>query len=180
MPTETEGFEEEAKDEEMRGISATKEILAPSMPQAILDKSAKVFATGEAGVLSVRVNIPVSGNKYSFEKKIVEREEALFLGFNYVNDLIIKALVILLVLILIYVFIRKRRIFIPLFEALWKELVKLSKWFKLALRPGGLLAIVTVVLLVCLSLRIYLYYPLLMFVILLIFTASIVRFVESR
>jgi hypothetical protein len=180
LPTETEGFEEPAKDEEMRGISRAKEIIAPSVSQAVIDKSAQVFATGEAGLLSVRVNIPVSGIKYSFEKKIVEREEALFLGFTYVNEIIIKVLVLLLVLILIYVFIRKRRIFIPLFEALWKHLIKLSRWFKLALSPGGFLAIVTLILLVCLTLRIYLYYPLLLFVILLIFTASIVRFVESR
>jgi hypothetical protein len=181
-PTKTEGFEEEASmDEEMRGISGAKEIIAPSVSQAVLDKSAQVFATGEAGLLSVRVNIPVSGIKYSFEKKIVEREETLFLGFTYINEIIIKALVLLLVLILIYVFIRKRRVFIPMFEALWKQLINLSKCFRLALSPGGFLAIITVVLIICFFLRIYFCFSfLVMFVVLLVFTASVVRFIESR
>jgi hypothetical protein len=181
MPAEAEGFEEEAKDEELREFSGAKEVLAPSVSQTVLDKSAQVFATGEAGLLSVRVNIPVSGIKYSFEKKIVEREEALFLGFTYVNEIIIKALVLLLVLILIYVFIRKRRVFIPMFEALWKQLINLSKCFRLALSPGGFLAIITVVLIICFFLRIYFYFSfLVMFVVLLVFTASVVRFIESR
>jgi hypothetical protein len=180
MPAEKESIEEVTEAEEQREIAAPQGVIVTSMPQAVVEKAKRGFATGEAGLLSVRVNIPVSGNKYSFEKKIVEREEALFLGFNYVNDLIIKALVILLVLILIYVFIRKRRIFIPLFVLLWEELVKLSKGFKLAARPGELLVIVTIILLVSLFLKVYLYYPVLLFVILLFFTASIVRFIESR
>jgi hypothetical protein len=138
------------------------------------------FATGKVGLLSLKVNIPISGKKYSFEKKIVEREEALFLDFTYVNEIIIKTVIIFLILIVLFILFRKRRIFIPLFRASGKVLVKLLCLFKLALRPREFFIIVTVVLFLWILGRLYWYYPLLFLVILLLFAASVVRFIQSR
>ncbi len=143
-------------------------------------RKAGEFATGKAGLLSLKVNIPISGKKYSFEKKIVEKEEALFLDFSYANEMIIKMVIILLIIILLFVLFQKRRIFVPLFRLFGKGLDKLLYLFKLALRPREFLIIITVVLFLLILTRSYWYYPLLFFIILLFFAASIVRFVKSR
>jgi hypothetical protein len=145
-----------------------------------LDKADVQFATGKAGLLSVKVNVPISGVQYTFEKKLVEREEALFLDFTYANEIIIKALIILLIVILLFILFRKRRLFIPLFRALGKGLVKVLYLLKLAVRPKEFLIIITVVLFFWILTRSYWYYPLFSFVLLLLFGASIVKFIQSR
>jgi hypothetical protein len=171
------GDEEEITLSEKRAMSMP----AAKEPAVIkLDKASQRFATGKAGLLSVKVNVPISGVKYTFEKKLVEREEALSLDFTYANEIIIKAIIILLIVIVFFVCFRKRKIFIPLFRALSKVLGKLLYLFKLALRPREFLIIITVVLFLWVLTRFYLYYSLFSFVLLLLFGASIVRFVQSR
>jgi hypothetical protein len=145
-----------------------------------VDKLSKEFATGEAGLLSVKVNVPISGVRYTFEKKLVEREESLFLDFNYVNELIIKSIVILLIVVLLFVIYRKREFFIPMFMVLVKGFSRILSPFKLVLKPGTFLVIIAVIFFLSVLAGIYWYYPLLFFIILLFFGASIVRFVQSR
>jgi len=180
MDVTTEEIEEKKKDFEARNAGVPAPAISKKLDYSGLDKAGVQLATGKAGLLSLRVNVPVSGNKYSFEKKIVEREEALFLGFTYVNEKIIRSLVILLILILLFVLFRERKIFIPLFKASGKGLVKLLRLFKLALRPKEFLIIITVVLFFWMLARAYWYYPLLSFVLILFFVVSILRYVKSR
>jgi hypothetical protein len=168
------------------GITLSEE-KAKSMPEvpkeavvSQVDKVSDRFATGKAGLLSVKVNVPISGVQYTFEKKLVEREEALFLDFNYANELITKSIIILLIVILLFIIYRKRKMFIPLFKVLVKGVSKILSPFKLVLRPGVFLIIVVVILFLSIFAGIYWYYPLFFFVILLFFGASIVRFVQSR
>ncbi|MBN1694549.1 hypothetical protein JW879_04000 [candidate division WOR-3 bacterium] len=175
MESETEEIELDDKS----GVSAA----APVSKKAydlVSTRQAVEFASGKAGLLSLKVKVPISGKKYSFEKKIVEKEEALFLGFSYANEIIIRTIIILLILILLFVLFRKRRIFIPLFGALGKGLVKLLYVFKLALRPREFIIIISVFLLLWILTRFYWYYPLLSFVLLLLFGGSIVRYVQNR
>lgn len=169
--------EEEITLSERKAMS----VPAPKEPAVMkLDKASARFATGKAGLFSVKVNVPISGIRYTFEKKLVEREEALFLDFTYANEIIIKSVIILLIVIILFVLFRKRKMFIPLFRVLGKGIVKLLDLFKLALRPKEFLIIIAVVLFLSIFTRIYWCYPLLFFVMLLFFGASIVRFVQSR
>ncbi len=185
--SEAQIMDMEKKELSVEGVVVTKEIAAGSaskMPPKSLDsqidKIGRQFTTGKAGLLSVKVNIPISGVKYSFEKKLVEREEALFLDFTYTNEIIIKALITLLIVILLFILFRKRKIFLPLFRTLDKWIVKLLYLFKLASGPGEFLVMITVVLFLWVFFRIYWYKPLLFIVTLLFFAAAIVRFVQSR
>jgi len=174
-----EGEIEEIELDDKSGISAA----APVSKKAydlVSTRQAGDFSTGKAGLLSLKVNIPISGRKYSFEKKIVEREETLFLDFTYANEIIIRTIIALLILILLFVLFRKRKIFIPLFRALGKGLVKLLYVFRLVLRPREFLIINSVFLILWILTRSYWYYPLFSFVLLLLFGASIVRFVQSK
>jgi len=180
MDVTTEEIEEKEMDFEARAAGIPEAVISKKLDALGFDKAGAQFATGKAGLFSLRVSVPVSGNKYSFEKKIVDREEALFLGFTYVNEKIIRSLVILLILILLFVLFRERKIFIPLFRASAKGLVKLLRLFKLALRPREFLIIITVVLFLWILARVYWYYPLLFLIMLLFFAASIVRFIQSR
>ncbi len=171
-------------DEAEITLSEEKAMSMPAPKEPVVKKldkaSTRFFAAGKAGLLSVKVNVPISGVQYTFEKKLVEREEALFLDFTYANELIIRAIVILLIAILLFIIFRKRKIFMPLFRGLGKGLVKVLCLFKLALRPKEFLIIITVVLLLWIFSGIYWYSPLLFIVILLFFAASIVKFIQSR
>ena len=104
----------------------------------------------------------------------------MFLDFTYVNEIIIRALITLLIVIVLFVLFRKRRIFIPLLRASGEALGKLLYIFKRALRPKEFLIIITVVLFLWILGRVYWYYPLLFLIMLLLFAVSIVRFVQSR
>ncbi len=176
--------EEEIMKGEIEFDDKSAEIVAAPVSKEAYDlistREAGKFATGKAGLLSLKVNIPISGKKYSFEKKIVEKEEALFLDFTYTNEIIIKAVIVLLIIILLFVLFRKRKMFIPLFRSLGKGLVKLLYLFRFAFRPKEFLIIVTVVLFLWILTRSYWYYPLLFLIMLLFFAASIVRFIQSR
>ncbi len=165
-------------DDKSAGVTVTA--VSKKAYDLVSTRQAGEFAAGKAGLLSLKVNVPISGKKYSFEKKIVEKEEALFLGFSYANEIIIRTIIILLILILLFVLFRKRRIFIPLFRTLDKGLGKLLYLFKLALRPRESLIIIAAVLFLWILTRSYWYYPLLSFVLLLLFGGSIVRYVQSR
>jgi hypothetical protein len=145
-----------------------------------LDKAVTRLATGKAGLLSVKVNVPISGIQYTFEKKLVERGEVLFLDFTYANEIIIKSIVIFFIVIMLFVIYRKRKIFMPLLRVLDMGFVKTLCLFKLALRPKEFLIIIGVVLFLWMLIIPYWYYSLLSFVLLLFFVASIVRFVQSR
>jgi len=185
--SEAQIMDMEKKELSVEGVVVTKDIAAGSaskMPPKSLDsqidKIGRQFTTGKAGLLSVKVNIPISGVKYSFEKKLVEREEALFLDFTYTNEIIIKVLITFLIVILLFILFRKRRIFLPLSRVLGKGFVKLQYLFKLVSGPGEFLVMITVVLFLWVFFRIYWYKPLLFIVTLLFFAAAIVRFVQSR
>ena len=115
-----------------------------------------------------------------FEKKLVEREEELFLNFTYANELIKKTIFILLIIILLAFFVRKRRIFLPVFNEMERFFGRTSSLFAIVLRPKEFFIIITAILFLWIWTRAYWYYPLLTFVLLLFFTISIVRFIKSR
>ena len=181
-----EGIAGEPSSDKAEEMSLSEE-KAKSMPavtkEAVVsgvDKISEQFAAGKAGLLSVKVNVPVSGVKYTFEKKLVEREEALFLSFAYANELMVKSVVILLIVILIFIIYRKRKMFIPMFRVLFEGIKKMINSLKVALKPGVFLIIIAVILFLSIVAAIYWYYPLLFFAILLFFAASIVKFAQNR
>ncbi len=189
LASEPEMEMSEAVGEDFEGVeldlkAAEKGAPAPAVSKEVdelkRDKLERIFATGKAGLLSLKVNVPVSGKKYSFEKKIVEKEEALFLGFTYANDVIKKTIFILLIVVLLSFLLKKRRIFLPLYKVLRRVFMKMLILLSLALRPKEFLIIITVVLFLWILTRSYWYYPLFSFVLLLLFATSIVRFVQSR
>jgi len=145
-----------------------------------VDKERIQFTTGKAGLLSLKVNIPISGKKYSFEKKIVEREEKLFLGFTYANESIKRSLILLFIIILLAFLFKKRRMFLPIYMGMSRSFIKLLDLLTLALRPKEFLVIITVILFLWILTKTYWYYPLFSFVLILFFVVSIVRYVKSR
>jgi hypothetical protein len=143
------------------------------------DKIGGQFTTGKAGLLSVRINIPISGVRYSFEKKLVEREEELFLSFTYTNEIIKKTLFLLLIIIVLFSLLKQRKIFLPIFNGISRIFVRSQRLFTIVLRPKEFLIIITFILFLWMWTRAYWYYPLLSFVLILLFIVSIVRFIRS-
>jgi len=173
-----EDFEEIELKEEAAGISAP--VMSRKLDDLTLNKERGQITTGKAGLLSLKVNIPLSGKKYSFEKKIVEREEELFLGFTYANELIKRLVIVILIIIPLAVLFKKRKMFLPIYRVMSRSFVRLFDLLTLALRPKEFFIIITVVLLLWISTKTYWYYPLLSFVLILFFVVSVVRFVKSR
>lgn len=70
-----------------------------------------IIVTGPAGVSSIRVKLPLSGEAYVFSKKIVDKNEKMPLRFSYLNRGFINGLTglaILIVLIAVLLIIRKK------------------------------------------------------------------------
>ena len=177
----------EKKELSGEGVIVTKEIAAGSAskmpPESLdsqIDKIGSQFTTGKAGLFSVRVNIPISGVEYSFEKKLVEREEELFLDFTYTDELIKKTLLLLLIIIVLFFLFKQKRIFFPVFDGVNRIFIRSQRLFTIVLRPKEFLIIITVILFFWIWIRAYWYYPLFSFVLILFFIASIVRFVQNR
>ena len=140
----------------------------------------KDTSLGLAGLLSVRVNIPLSGKDYLFSKKIIEKGEDLRLSFTYVNEWIINALLILLVLIFFYILFKIRKIFIPPIMFLGKLLRKLIDLSQKCMQPKKLLIVLFLILIIIKLLNLYKYHPLLTLALIFLFIISLVRLFKKQ
>jgi hypothetical protein len=93
---------------------------------------------GPAGVLSVRVNIPLAGSKYKFSKKIINQDEDLSLRFAYFDERLLHGLFLLLGLGLLYLLYRLRKVIVRLVVAIVKGIWAVVKRLKFMLSPLGL------------------------------------------
>ncbi|MCK5241923.1 hypothetical protein KAR34_05685, partial [bacterium] len=93
MPEEGEIYDEEIEVARKQAAIEPQAVYpvqaAPDDPVGQAEQQA--VSQGLAGLLSVRVNIPVSGKNYRFSKKIVEKNEPLHLSFTYLDERIIQA-----------------------------------------------------------------------------------------
>lgn len=142
--------------------------------------SKKALSLGLAGLLSVRVHIPISGKDYLFSKKIIEKGEPLQLSFTYVNEWITKGLSILLILMFLYILFKIRKIFLPPIITLGKVLSKLLHLMKKCLRPKVLPIVIFFALVIIKLLNLYRYYPLLTIALVLLFLISLARLFKKQ
>lgn len=145
-----------------------------------LPEAKKDVVLGTAGLLSVRVNIPVSGQNYLFSKKIVAKGEPLHLSFSYLDERIIKWFIILLILIFLYILFRIRRIFIFLIKILGKVLSKLPHLIKKCFRPKVLPIVIFVILVITILFSIHKHYPLLFIVLIIFFVTSLTKLFKGQ
>jgi hypothetical protein len=139
---------------------------------------------GLAGLLSVRMNIPLSGKDYLFSKKIVEQEDFLHLNFIYVNEWIINGLLIILGLIILYIFFKMRKIFLRPVRALGKAISKLfpsvKKCFQPKIFPIVILVVFAATKLLDKLFYLYNYFPLLPVGLALLFIISLLRLFKKQ
>ncbi len=95
----------------------------------------QLIMTGETGLLSVRVNIPLSGETHIFVKKIIESGEALHFGFNYINRVLINIIVIIILLLILFILFLIRGIYLPKILSLCKRASRLMPFFVFCYRP---------------------------------------------
>lgn len=164
---------------EEKEISAS-EVPKPAVP---LKKEGKLYQ-GEAGLLSVRVNIPVSGKDYLFSKKVVEKGELLHLGFTYMDERITGGLLILLILIILYILIRIRRIIVPPIVSLGRNLSKLFPLIKKCFEPRMLPIVILLLFIITILLDrlfyLYSYLPLLPIGLVFLFIISLIRLFKNQ
>lgn len=77
----SEEYESRDKDQSVGGIATGKEILSTLKRKEKLFK--KRSFTGPAGLSSISVYLPISGKKYVFSKKIIDKYESYPLKFSY-------------------------------------------------------------------------------------------------
>lgn len=150
-------------------------IPTPSPP-----KEKKDAILGEAGLLSVRVNIPVSGKNYFFSKKIIEKSEPLNISVTYVNERVIYWLITLLVLIVLLILFKIRRIFVSPIKALGRFLSKSLSSMKNSLEPRVLPIVILVILILSMLLKMHRYHPLIFIVLTFLFVISLVRLFKNQ
>ena len=143
-------------------------------PSAPLEKKKEV-TLGVAGLLSVRVNIPISGKNYLFTKKIVEKGEPLHLGFSYVDERIIYWFIVILILVFLFILFKIRRIFIPVINLVTKFLSNFMPLVKNCLKPKVLPITILIILLISILLKVHRNHPLIFIVIIIIFLISLAR-----
>ncbi|MCK4523305.1 hypothetical protein KAU15_00135 [candidate division WOR-3 bacterium] len=95
----------------------------------------QLIMTGEAGLLSVRVNIPLSGEKHTFVKKIIESGEALHFGLNYINKTLINIIIIVIILIIIFILFLIRGIYLSKILSLYRATSRLMPFFIFCYKP---------------------------------------------
>jgi len=161
-------------EDHRRDIEFGKELSATDIPvKAPISKRT-------AGLLSIHIDIPFSGNRYLFSKKIVERGEALNLSFTYADNRIINGLIILIGLVLLYVIFKIRRIFVPPINALGRVLTRLWLPTKRLLTPKVLPVIIFLVLIIMKVLGLHKLYPLIFIVLIFVFIASLARLLKNQ
>ncbi|MCK4421487.1 hypothetical protein KAW48_06790 [candidate division WOR-3 bacterium] len=157
-----------------------KEIAKAPMPVHMK----REIALGTAGLLSVRVDIPISGEKYLFSKKIVEKGELLRLNFTYMNERIINGFIILLILIVLFILFKIRRILASPIIALGKVLSKLPPLIKKCFEPRMLPIVILLLFIITILLDrlfyLYSYFPLLPVGLVFLFIISLIRLFKNQ
>jgi len=151
---------------------------APAPEEEVIYKE-KVYR-GTAGLLSVNVNIPFSGENYLFCKKIVEKEEPLHLSFTYVDKRVIYWLIVVLILIILFILFKIRRTLIPPIKAVGSTLSKLLPLFKKCLKPNLLPIVLFILLIITIVFRINIHHPIFFIILILLFIASLVRLFKKQ
>ncbi|MCK4532757.1 hypothetical protein KAU39_03140 [bacterium] len=176
--------EEEAGEfygDDFSGSKGIKEFPAPAL---VGMEGKKDISLGLAGLLSVRMNIPISGKNYLFSKKIVEQGELLHLNFFYVNEWIINSILIILGLIILYFLFKMKRIFLMPVRALGKAVSKLFPLAKKCFQPKILPVVILVIFVLTKFLDklfyLYNYFPILPAVLILLFIISLVRLFKNQ
>jgi hypothetical protein len=89
-----EEFESRDKDHAVKGGIATgKEILSSVIKKG--KKGKRRSFTGPAGLSSISVYLPISGKKYVFSKKIIDKYEAYPLKFSYFHKQTLRGIYLL-------------------------------------------------------------------------------------
>ncbi len=179
--------EEEVGDfytDDSREDIAGESFSSPSLQISASMERSRDVSLGLAGLLSVRMNIPLSGKNYLFSKKIVEQEDLLHLNLVYVNEWIINGLIIILALIFLCILLKKRNIFFKPFIALAKSLAKIFPRVKKYGQPKWLPVVILVVLLITKLLDklfyLYNYFPMLPVLLILIFVLSLIGLFKKQ
>ncbi len=148
------------------------ELVEPSVP--LEDK--EEVTLGVAGLLSVRVNIPISGKNYLFTKKIVEKGEPLQLRFSYVDERVISWFIVILILVFLFILFRIRRIFIPIINLV----TKFMPLAKDCLKPKVLPIVILIILVISMLSKVHRNHPLIFIVIILLFIISLIRLFSKQ
>ncbi len=121
MRTDDMGIDKSIKKESKRGGAGIKE--------------KQFIVTGEAGLMSVRVNIPFSGEKHIFIKKIIESGEFLHLGVTYTNRILINVIIIVIILIILFILFMIRHLYLPKILSLCRFPSRLIPFFIFCYKP---------------------------------------------
>ncbi len=105
----------QAGGESDSGKDITTETPPANIPaKSIAKKQLGASLTGPVGLNSISVRLPISGTKYVFSKKIVDKYETYPLTFSYMHTqtqtLIYAALGIVLLLIIVFYIYRRFRV----------------------------------------------------------------------
>ncbi len=184
-------------DKKVRTMDKTSEVLTPEEPvkgEKILEIAktptsskpkekigdVKKVDRGVSGLLSINVNIPISGENYLFCKKIIEKGEPLHLSFTYVDKRLIYLFVTIVILIILFVLFKMRKTLIPLLKILLGTLSKLSPLFKNISKPIVLSFILFAFLAVAVLFRMYVHHPIFLTLLILLFVASSIRLFKGK
>ncbi len=189
IATILEGIESEEESGEFYAGDSSDRGWTKKLPGTAINAPVDVqrrqdISLGLAGLLSVRMNIPISGKNYLFSKKIVEQGELLHLNFFYVNEWITNGLLIILGLIILYFLFKMKRIFLVPVRALGKAVSKLFPLAKKCFQPKILPVVILVVFAATKFLDklfyLYNYFPILPAGLILLFVISLVRLFKKQ
>jgi len=177
--------EKEIAESDRSSISEEKKKTAKAEPaKAPIPEEQGLFREkvyrGTAGLLSVNVNIPFSGENYLFGKKIVEKGEPLHLSFTYVDKRLICWLIIVLILIILFILFKRRKTLIPPIKVIGKTFSKLLPLFKKSLKPNVLPIVLLILLIITILFRINIQHPIFFTVLILLFITSLARLFKRQ
>jgi hypothetical protein len=114
-----DGYELDAVDARIKDKSGKKvkaDVPAPAVTGKIISKKKIPHArvvTGPAGLDSIKVHLPLSGIKYLFSKKIIDKDEKYPLKFSYFSKNLQKVILYLIIVtaftVFLIILVRKRK-----------------------------------------------------------------------
>jgi hypothetical protein len=134
---------------------------------------------GTAGLLSIRVNIPLSGNTFLLTKQFIEKGEKPQVTFSYMDRRLIHYGIALAVLIIASIFLKLRGRFLGPLRRLALILPRTGPFWKRCLQPKVLILLLIFALGIAIFREFYLDYPLIFWLLVLGFIASLAQLMKT-
>jgi hypothetical protein len=134
---------------------------------------------GTPGLLSIRVNVPLSGSTMRFTKQFIEKGEKPQITFSYMDRRLINYLIALAILILLGIIAGFRSRFIAPFQRIARTLSKQKVLWKKGFQPKVLALLLIIALALSLFFEVYLDFSIFFWLLVLGFIASLSQLMKS-